>query len=858
MSFATGIFRKKSNVLALEEVSEGADKHRCAVNHSLTGQTHSCLNLSTKEFPICEDAKYCSAGYRGIIFGSNPSTGYTNCPTVDYGQNIATTTGLGYGGLVGILQLHSDGIHIEIPLKTIKDEVGSQKPPCQPLHLGGTLLYPVLEILGLTYEGGESGHVSLYVHGVTTDNLSSPALVTAGDGEVEIGLSVIGRQLNKSANLCIDGTASLTSYSNGHKTVNLITSLCTLDEESYEPPYGTGHEFHEPAVGPDDEDYTLTYCCPVESREITRDETRDTKVIVQIDNAYCLPHLTSTPCILKGRIRLKHTDGKKIEGLRCLYQALSVLVCDIEVYPEASKNRSELHKLEESPDVNGVAKDDASVPTLKGESCTGVNLNVNGGATCNDSKSLNSEDHEAKEAVEHGYGRGQSEVICISGVHICDTTKNNLCDPCTPGLDEIVLNCSQVLHEAINKQRDVGHTLDEADEYTYALGQAAEQSLEYQTEGPSEVHSSIGCYGTRSLHELPAYATDLTSNQYVKRSEVIACETLRCKLTVLTNSSALLYARCQDYNGPLYQDLGAILASSNKRPYNDYATGTHPVIDVNTSSVTVEKRHKLINKTNVTTVGKQFVVIRSISDEVCVESEKGVVVRDRVLIVKNNDEVEAASVVVGDALIQETTVVLDKSKESGAKPKAANAVDSSLSQLVKENDEVSIDEEPVDTPIVDKLASPVHYLHVYDACGSTHDCLNYDNPNAYGHEEEGLIIILHDTACANCTDCHESIVEVSCTTDVDKHVDKTDESEKPCDEVPQPVADNGHDYLDHIDRAHLGANIDKKGVAIVIVVIVGDNERQYSYGAASLSILKGLGPALSFPSTYKFRYGGVE
>lgn len=40
------------------------------------------------------------------------------------------------------------------------------------------------------------------------------------------------------------------------------------------------------------------------------------------------------------------------------------------------------------------------------------------------------------------------------------------------------------------------------------------------------------------------------------------------------------------------------------------------------------------------------------------------------------------------------------------------------------------------------------------------------------------------------------------------------------------MADKGHDYLDHIDRAHLGAKIDKKGVAIVIVVIVGDNERR--------------------------------
>lgn len=48
-------------------------------------------------------------------------------------------------------------------------------------------------MLGLTYEGGESGHLSLYVMGVTSDNFDPTVVVAAGDGEVEIGLPVILR-----------------------------------------------------------------------------------------------------------------------------------------------------------------------------------------------------------------------------------------------------------------------------------------------------------------------------------------------------------------------------------------------------------------------------------------------------------------------------------------------------------------------------------------------------------------------------------------------------------------------------------------------------------------------------------------
>lgn len=85
---------------------------------------------------------------------------------------------------------------------------------------------------------------------MASDNFDSTAIRAVGDGEVEIGFSVMVRYLNKPTNLVWDGVASLTSNSNGHKTVNFSTSLCTLYDESNVSPHGHGHIFH-PAEGSD-------------------------------------------------------------------------------------------------------------------------------------------------------------------------------------------------------------------------------------------------------------------------------------------------------------------------------------------------------------------------------------------------------------------------------------------------------------------------------------------------------------------------------------------------------------------------------------------------------------------------------
>lgn len=92
--------------------------------------------------------------------------------------------------------------------------------------------------------------MSLYVPGVVPDNFDSAAVVAAGDGEVEIGVSVILRYSNKPSDLVMDGVASLTSYSNGHKTVNLITSVWTFYEESIVSSAGHGRKLY-PAEGSD-------------------------------------------------------------------------------------------------------------------------------------------------------------------------------------------------------------------------------------------------------------------------------------------------------------------------------------------------------------------------------------------------------------------------------------------------------------------------------------------------------------------------------------------------------------------------------------------------------------------------------
>lgn len=163
-----------------------------------------------------------------MVFGSVPAHVYANCATCDIGSDVTPSVGFGYGVLGASVLARSEGIRGEAHFDCGYDSEGSKCPSCDPLPFGGTGSYRILESFGLTYEGGESGHASLYVIGVAPDYLESAVAVAAGDGEVEIGLSVILRYLLKPSNFVCDGVASLASYSNGRKTDNLISSVCTL------------------------------------------------------------------------------------------------------------------------------------------------------------------------------------------------------------------------------------------------------------------------------------------------------------------------------------------------------------------------------------------------------------------------------------------------------------------------------------------------------------------------------------------------------------------------------------------------------------------------------------------------------
>lgn len=99
------------------------------------------------------------------------------------------------------------------------------------LFFGGIVSHVVFECFGFIHEGGELGYLLLHVAGVVLDNFDVIVVIVVGDGELEIGLFLVGWFINLFINFVNDGVVLFILHVNGGKILNLIIWSRRLNEE---------------------------------------------------------------------------------------------------------------------------------------------------------------------------------------------------------------------------------------------------------------------------------------------------------------------------------------------------------------------------------------------------------------------------------------------------------------------------------------------------------------------------------------------------------------------------------------------------------------------------------------------------